>query len=87
MIERFLEIADRILIGGAMCFSFFRAQGIATGDSLVEEEGMELAAEALERAEGSDCELTLPTDLVLGRELLRRRPSGARSTASTCPTG
>jgi phosphoglycerate kinase len=67
VIDRFLEIADRILIGGAMCFSFFRAQGIATGDSLVEEKGVELAAEALERAERSDCELSLPVDLVLGR--------------------
>ena len=65
MIDRFLEIADRILIGGAMCFSFFRAQGIATGDSLVEEEGVRLAAEALERAERSECELELPVDLVL----------------------
>jgi phosphoglycerate kinase len=67
VIDRFLEVADRILIGGAMCFSFFRAQGIATGDSLVEEEGVELAAEALEGAKGSDCELMLPVDLVLGR--------------------
>ncbi len=66
VIDRFLEIADRILIGGAMCFSFFRAQGIATGDSLVEEEGVKLAEEALQRAEGSDCELMLPVDLVLG---------------------
>ncbi|HVY96548.1 MAG TPA: phosphoglycerate kinase [Solirubrobacterales bacterium] len=68
VIDRFLEVADQILIGGAMCFSFFRAQGIATGDSLVEEEGVKLAAEALERAKQSDCELKLPVDLVLGRE-------------------
>ncbi len=67
VIERFLEIADRILIGGAMCFSFFRAQGIETGDSLVEEEGIKLAADALAAAEGSECELVLPSDLVLGR--------------------
>ena len=67
VIDRFLEVADRILIGGAMCFSFFRAQGIPTGDSLVEEEGVKLAGEALARAEGSSCELTLPADLVLGR--------------------
>ena len=67
VIDRFLELADQILIGGAMCFSFFRAQGIATGDSLVEEKGVELAAEALRRAEESDCELLLPTDLTLGR--------------------
>lgn len=66
VIDRFLEIADEILIGGAMCFSFFRAQGIATGNSLVEEEGVKLAAEALERAESSDCALRLPVDLTLG---------------------
>jgi phosphoglycerate kinase len=66
VIDRFLEVADEILIGGAMCFSFFRAQGIATGDSLVEEEGVTLAAQALKRAESSDCELRLPVDLVLG---------------------
>jgi phosphoglycerate kinase len=65
VIERFLEIADRILIGGAMCFSFFRAQGLPTGDSLVEEEGVELARRALARAESSECELALPVDLVL----------------------
>jgi len=66
VIDRFLEVADEVLIGGAMCFSFFRAQGVATGDSLVEEEGVKLAAEALERAAGSACELRLPVDLVLG---------------------
>jgi phosphoglycerate kinase len=80
VIDRFLEIADKILIGGAMCFSFFRAQGIATGDSLVEEEGVELAAKALERAQQSDCELVLPVDLVLGRgfdaETERRQSDG-----------
>lgn len=66
VIDRFLEVADSILIGGAMCFSFFRAQGIATGNSLVEEEGVKLAEEALRKAKGSDCELMLPVDLVLG---------------------
>ena len=66
LIDRFLDTADTLLIGGAMCFSFFRAQGIATGDSLVEEEGVELARRALEKAESSDCRLLLPLDLVLG---------------------
>ena len=68
VIERFLEISQSILIGGAMCFSFFRAQGISTGDSLVEEEGVKLAEEALRRAEDSDRELMLPVDLLLGKE-------------------
>jgi phosphoglycerate kinase len=66
LIDRFLDIADALLIGGAMCFSFFRAQGIPTGDSLVEEEGVELARRALEKAESSGCRLELPVDLVAG---------------------
>jgi phosphoglycerate kinase len=65
LIARFLDEADTLLIGGAMCFSFFRAQGRPTGDSLVEEEGVELARKALEKAESSRCKLLLPLDLVL----------------------
>ncbi len=67
LIDRFLDVADSLLIGGAMCFSFFRAQGKPTGDSLVEEEGIDLARKALDRASGGDtAKLLLPTDLVLG---------------------
>jgi phosphoglycerate kinase len=66
LIERFLDVADSLVIGGAMCFAFFRAQGLRTGDSLVEEEGVELARKALAKAEHSDCRLLLPVDLVLG---------------------
>jgi phosphoglycerate kinase len=65
VIERFLEIAEAILVGGAMCFSFFRAMGRPTGNSLVEEEGIELAARVLEKAQSADCRLELPRDLVL----------------------
>ncbi len=68
VIESFLKVADAILIGGAMCFSFFRAQGHKTGDSLVEEEGIELARKALVDAEQAGCKLMLPVDLKLGRE-------------------
>jgi phosphoglycerate kinase len=67
VIDRFLEIADRILIGGAMSYSFFRAEGIETGDSLVEEAGVALAGKALGKAGEADCELSLPVDQVLGR--------------------
>ena len=66
VIERFLETAERVLIGGAMCFNFFRAQGYGTGDSLVDEESVELAGRVLELAGEADCELWLPHDLVLG---------------------
>jgi phosphoglycerate kinase len=68
VIDRFLEVADQILIGGAMCFSFFKAQGKEIGDSLFDDESVKAAEEALAKAESSDCELTLPVDLVLGRE-------------------
>jgi phosphoglycerate kinase len=68
VIDRFLEVADQILIGGAMCFSFFKAQGKEIGNSLYDDESVASAREALAKAETSDCELTLPVDLVLGRE-------------------
>ncbi len=66
LIDRFLDEADTLLVGGAMCFSFFRAQDKPTGDSLVEDEGIELARKALDKAESSRCRLLLPLDLVLG---------------------
>jgi phosphoglycerate kinase len=66
LIDRFLDVADALVIGGAMCFAFFRAQGLRTGDSLVEEEGVELARKALAKSEESSCRLLLPVDLVLG---------------------
>jgi phosphoglycerate kinase len=68
LIDRFLDMADALLIGGAMCFSFFRAQGIGTGDSLVEDAGVIRAGQALAKAEDSNCRLLLPVDLVAGPE-------------------
>jgi phosphoglycerate kinase len=65
VLEAFLSRADRILIGGAMCFPFFKAQGREVGASLCEEEGLEPARRVL--AAGGE-KLRLPTDLVAGRE-------------------
>jgi phosphoglycerate kinase len=69
VIDRFLGFAEEILIGGAMCFSFFKAEGRDTGNSLVEDEGVEAAKRVLSEAEKSDTILELPEDLVLGKEL------------------
>jgi phosphoglycerate kinase len=63
VLEAFLERADEVLVGGAMCFPFFKAQGHSVGDSLCEEEGIEPAR----RVVGSD-KLRLPVDLIAGRE-------------------
>ncbi len=64
VIDAFLDRADVILIGGAMCFPFFKAQGHSVGDSLCEEAGVEPARRALADAEKKDCRLLLPIDLV-----------------------
>ena len=68
VIERFLEVADRIMIGGAMAFSFFKRQGVGVGNSLVDDKSVDAAGHVLEQAAGSAGELMLPADLVLGRE-------------------
>ncbi|HLJ04121.1 MAG TPA: phosphoglycerate kinase [Solirubrobacteraceae bacterium] len=64
VIERFREVADTILIGGAMCFPFLAAQGHAVGTSLCAAEDVELARKLL-AAGSSGAELQLPVDLVI----------------------
>jgi len=64
VIDRFLDLADQILIGGAMSFAFLKAQGTGVGASKLEEEGVDVAARALLKAGRSHCDLVLPTDLV-----------------------
>ena len=86
VIERFLGLADAILIGGAMCFAFFRAMGRPTGDSLVEQEGVELARRALELAERSSCRLELPQDLVLADRFAAAAETRV-AAADTVPDG
>jgi phosphoglycerate kinase len=69
VIDRFLELADRVLIGGAMSLTFLKARGLAVGASKVEEEGLEMAAEALHKAEKVSCRLVLPVDVAVAERL------------------
>jgi phosphoglycerate kinase len=69
VIDRFLQVADTILIGGAMCFPFFSAQGHGIGDSLCEPADVELAKRTLESGEQVRAELRLPEDLVIADRL------------------
>ncbi len=63
VIEAFLDIADDILIGGAMAFTFYKAKGWPTGSSLVEdEEGVAVAKHIMDKAAGARCNLLLPED-------------------------
>jgi phosphoglycerate kinase len=63
VLEAFLDKADTVLVGGAMCFPFFKAQGHSVGSSLCEDAGVEPASKVMD-----DAKLELPTDLVAGRQ-------------------
>jgi len=65
VIDRFMHVADTILIGGAMCFPFFKAQGHQVGDSLCEAEGVGPAKDALAQSRMDRSHLELPLDLVI----------------------
>ncbi|MGT2808211.1 phosphoglycerate kinase [Streptococcus iniae] len=59
VIENLLEKADKVLIGGGMTYTFYKAQGIEIGNSLVEEDKLDVAKELLEKSNGK---LILPVD-------------------------
>ena len=65
VIDNLLTKVDRLLIGGAMAYTFFRSRGLATGTSLVEEDKIDEASRIVERASELDVRLELPTDHVV----------------------
>jgi phosphoglycerate kinase len=69
VIDRFRELADTLLIGGAMCFPFFAAQGHEVGDSLCAQEDVELARKTLEATTRAGADLELPRDLVVAQRM------------------
>ncbi len=66
VIESLLEKADTLLIGGAMCFTFFKAQGYEVGASLVEDDYLEEAERLMEKAGDR---LVLPRDVVVAEKM------------------
>jgi len=70
VIDRFLDLADVVIIGGAMCFPFLCAQGHAVGESLCDDEDTEHARRALAKAtHPGRASVELPSDLVIGDRL------------------
>jgi phosphoglycerate kinase len=67
VVRRFIELADAVCIGGAMCFPFLAARGHSVGYSLCRKEDVEPARAALATARGSVRRLELPTDLLVSR--------------------
>jgi phosphoglycerate kinase len=72
VIESMLEVADTLLLGGAMCFTFFEAKGFETGNSLVEDEYLEEAKRLMEEAGEK---LVLPVDVVAAEKMEEGAPS------------
>lgn len=68
VIKSLIEKCDKIFIGGGMIFTFYRAQGLNVGKSMVEEEYIPMAKELLELAAKKNVQLFLPTDVVIANE-------------------
>jgi len=68
VIENLLDKVDSILIGGAMAYTFFKAQGQDVGDSMCEDDFLDKATKLLKQAEEVGCEIVLPVDTVVATE-------------------
>ncbi len=68
VIENLISKVDRILIGGAMAYTFFKSKGLPVGESLCEDDFVDKAATLLEQAQDTGCEMILPVDNVVARE-------------------
>lgn len=68
VIENFLDKVDSLLIGGGMAYTFLKAQGLEIGQSLVEDDKVELAKELLQKAKNKNVNLVLPSDIVVAKE-------------------
>lgn len=82
LIENLMDKVDALIIGGGMAYTFIRAQGGSTGNSLVEEDRIELAEQLLQKAREKGVEMLLPSDSVIADRFaadadFRNTPSAA----------
>lgn len=84
VIEHLLTKADKILIGGGMANTFFKAQGIEVADSLVEDSSLNTAAGLMAKAKDK---IVLPIDAVLGDKFDRNAASQTVSVSGGVPAG
>jgi phosphoglycerate kinase len=83
VIENLLTKVDRLLIGGAMAYTFFKAQGLPVGKSLVEDDKLDSARDILSRAKEKRITLLLPTDHVVADRLEAGLPTETLKVADT----
>src|SRR6202162_2890615 len=83
VVENLMKIADAMLIGGGMAYTFEKAQGLPIGKSLVENDKIELAKRLLAEAKARNFKLLLPSDHVVAPEL---KPGAKATVCEASPT-
>ena len=68
VIEALIEKVDVLMIGGAMAYTFFKSMGYSVGNSICEEDKLDLAQELMKKAEAKGVKLMLPVDTKIGKE-------------------
>lgn len=86
VINALLEKVDTLMIGGAMAYTFFKAQGYGVGNSICELDKLDLALELMEKAKQKGVKMMLPVDTKLGKEFDKNTESKTVK-ASEIPDG
>ncbi|HUN62979.1 MAG TPA: phosphoglycerate kinase [Candidatus Sulfotelmatobacter sp.] len=82
VVENLMKLADAMLIGGGMAYTFLKAQGLGIGKSLVEEDKLDLAKKILAQAKEKNFKLLLPVDNVIAPEFKADAPAKIVDSAS-----
>src|SRR5271165_1480053 len=85
VVENLMKIADAMLIGGGMAYTFLKAQGLGIGKSLVEEDKIDLAKKILADAKQKNFKFLLPVDHVIAPEFKADAPSKIVDVSATPP--
>ncbi len=72
VIENLIDKVDTLIVGGAMAYTFFKAKGYEVGNSLVEDDKVDLAKELMEKADAKGIKFLLPIDTVVVNSLVLR---------------
>ena len=83
VVENLMKIADAMLIGGGMAYTFVKAQGLPIGKSLVEDDKLDLARKILADAKAKNFKFVLPTDHVTAPEFKADAPATTGDVAAT----
>jgi phosphoglycerate kinase len=75
VLDSLLGKCDKIIIGGAMMFTFFKARGLSVGASLVEDDQLEIATQLVEQAEKRGVKLVFPVDAIVAKESWKDDPA------------